>query len=392
MFSDLNNKNSTSKIKRNLPIVGLVVLTVSLLICFGIEQFDNSSKTNENDLLSDLYSNTLKPLFLEEKLTKEDVLNFALYNNLPVDKRENKILVVKNNSVGDEIIEIKKADIKKDTDNYSKFVNIMNLDKRQKNELDSLLEEFKKNITNTIFSDDEQTLAVDARIGLLHRVLRTEIFDFISRIKTKRSVEQLYAERTLESFNEAIEKERNKSVRSYIFFTPDTVIQSEAEFVRGKTSQPVNKNESSVFMPVLKVVSESDATKEEKGFSFNMDSNAIKVVLSDDFLKSLDIENYNELKSVLDSSSTQFEISIGLPDENGIKLSITGTSPDSAKEYRYEFNLEDFGDMINNAVDIPSQSSVVDWVEFGANMSSLAVKLQELEYDSSDTIDTLEYK
>jgi len=392
MFSDLNNKNSTSKIKRNLPIVGLVVLTVSLLICFGIEQFDNSSKTNENDLLSDLYSNTLKPLFLEEKLTKEDVLNFALYNNLPVDKRENKILEVKNNSVGDEIIEIKKADIKKDTDNYSKFVNIMNLDKRQKNELDSLLEEFKKNITNTIFSDDEQTLAVDARIGLLHRVLRTEIFDFISRIKTKRSVEQLYAERTLESFNEAIEKERNKSVRSYIFFTPDTVIQSEAEFVRGKTSQPVNKNESSVFMPVLKVVSESDATKEEKGFSFNMDSNAIKVVLSDDFLKSLDIENYNELKSVLDSSSTQFEISIGLPDENGIKLSITGTNPDSAKEYRYEFNLEDFGDMINNAVDIPSQSSVVDWVEFGANMSSLAVKLQELEYDSSDTIDTLEYK
>jgi hypothetical protein len=106
----------------------------------------------------------------------------------------------------------------------------------------------------------------------------------------------------------------------------------------------------------------------------------------------LDIENYNELKSVLDSSSTQFEISIGLPDENGIKLSITGTSPDSAKEYRYEFNLEDFGDMINNAVDIPSQSSIVDWVEFGANMSSLAVKLQELEYDSSETIDTLEYK
>ena len=266
MFSDLNNKNSTSKIKRNLPIVGLVILTVSLLICFGIEQFDNSSKTNENDLLSDLYSNTLKPLFLEEKLTKEDVLNFALYNNLPVDKRENKILEVKNNSVGDEIIEIKKADIKKDTDNYSKFVNIMNLDKRQKNELDSLLEEFKKNITNTIFSDDEQTLAVDARIGLLHRVLRTEIFDFISRIKTKRSVEQLYAEGTLESFNEAIEKERNKSVRSYIFFTPDTVIQSEAEFVRGKTSQPVNKNEPSVFMPVLKVVSERDATKEEKEF------------------------------------------------------------------------------------------------------------------------------
>ncbi|NOX66197.1 MAG: hypothetical protein GXO85_10520 [Chlorobi bacterium] len=393
MSFDSNNNENTSGIKKYLPIGGLIILTISLMIYFGIDQFSRSSETNQNNLLSDLYSRTLKPIFVNEKLTKEDVLNFALYNNLPIDKKENKILEVKNDSSGNEVIEVRKTEIKGNTDNYSKFVDKMELNGKQKNELDSLLEEFKQNITNTIFSDDHKTLAVDTRIGLLHQVLRTEISDFISRVKAKENVASIFTESTLENFNKVIENERNKSVRNYIFFTPDTVIHSDAEFVRGKSSQPVNKEEPSVFLPVLKVIPESDKNesiaKEENGFSFKIDSNVVKVILTENFLKDLDIENYNELKSVLDSSSNKFEISIGLPSKKGMHISISGSNPDSADEFRYEFNLEDFGNVINNAVDIPSQSSVEDWVEFGAKMGSLAVKLQELELDS---LDSVEYK
>jgi len=393
MSFDSNNNENISGIKKYLPMGGLIILTISLMIYFGIEQFNKSSETSQNNLLNDLYSKTLKPIFVDEKLTKEDVLNFALYNNLPVDKKENKILEVKNDSSGSDVIEIRKTEIKGNTDNYSRFVDKMGLNDKQKNELDSLLEEFKQNITNTIFSDDHKTLAVDARIGLLHQVLRTEIFDFISRAKAKENVASLYTERTLENFNKIIENEKNKSVRNYIFFTHDTVIQSDAEFVRGKSSQQVNKEEPSVFLPMLKVIPESDKNesiaKEENGFSFKIDSNVVKVILTENFLKDLDIENYNELKSVLDSSSNKFEISIGLPSKKGMHISISGSNPDSADEFRYEFNLEDFGNVINNAVDIPSQSSVEDWVEFGAKMGSLAVKLQELELDS---LDSIEYK
>ncbi|VAX27009.1 hypothetical protein MNBD_IGNAVI01-20, partial [hydrothermal vent metagenome] len=297
MSFDSNSNENISGIKKYLPIGGLLILTISLMIYFGIEQFNNSSKTDQNSLINDLYSKTLKPIFSDKKLTKEDVLNFALYNNLPIDKKENKILEVKNDSSGNEVIEVRKTEIKENTDNYSKFVDKMELNDKQKNELDSLLEEFKQNITNTIFSDDHKTLAVDARIGLLHQVLRTEIFDFILRAKANENVANIFTESTLENFNRVIENEKNKSVRNYIFFTPDTVIQSDAEFFRGKSSQPVNKEEPSVFLPVLKVIPESDKNvgivKKENGFSFNIDSNVVKVVLTESFLKDLDIENYD---------------------------------------------------------------------------------------------------
>lgn len=386
MSLNSNNDKNNSNIKKYLPILSLTILTISLLVYFGLEQFDSSSETNKNNLLSELYSKTLKPIFINEQLTKEDVLNFALYNNLPVDKKENKILEVRDDPSGNEIIEIRKASIKKSTDNYSKFIKKMELDGKQKNELDSLLEEFKRNITNTIFSDDQKTLAVDARIGLLHRVLRTEIFDFISRVKVKENVAQVYTERTLANFNKVIDTERNRSVRNYIFFSPDTVIQSEAEFVRGKSTQPLNKEEPSVFMPALKLIRENDNSKntasKENGFNFKIDSNVIKVVLTENFLKDLEIDNYSELKSVLDSSSNSFEVSIGIPDENSMKLTISGSNPDSSNEFHYEFNLDDLGELITGSVQIPSNPQIEDWIEFGIKMDSLAIKLQELNFDT----------
>ncbi len=390
MSPDSNNDKNNSSIKKYLPILSLTILTISLLIYFGLEQFDKSTETNKNNLLSDLYSKTLKPIFASKQLTKEDVLNFALYNNLPIDKKENKILEVKDDPSGNEVIEVRKASIKKSTDNYSKFIKKMELNGKQKNELDSLLEEFKQTITNTIFSDDQKTLAVDARIGLLHRILRTEIFDFISRVKVRENVVQVYTERTLANFNKIIAKERNKSVRNYIFFTPDTVIQSEAEFVRGKSSQPLNKEEPSIFMPVLNVIRENgngkDIVKKENGFNFKIDSNFIKVILTDDFLEDLDIDNYTELKSVLDTSSSRFEFSIGVPDEESMKLSISASNPDSNDEFHYEFNLNDLGELINSSVQIPSNSQIEDWVEFGIGMDSLAIRLHELSFDTLDSI------
>ena len=388
MSPDSNNKKTNSSIKKYLPILSLTILTISLLIYFGLEQFDKSAETNKNNLLSDLYSKTLKPIFTSEQLTKEDVLNFALYNNLPVDKKENKILEVKDDLSGNEVIEIRKASIKENTDNYSKFVEKMQLNVDQKKELDELLEEFKQNITSTIFSDDQKTLAVDSRIGLLHRILRTEIFDFISRINAKENVDLVYTESTLKNFNRIIEKEKSKSIRSYILFTPDTVLQSKAEFLRAEPHLPIGKGES-LAPPIIKIIQNKEIVQNENDLTFKIDSNFIKVFLTDDFLKDLEIDNYTELKSVLDSSSNKFEFSIGVPDEESMKLSISTSIPDSIEEFHYEFNLNDFEEFISSSMQIPTNSQIEDWIEFGIKMDSLAIKLHELHLD---TLDNIEYE
>lgn len=225
-----SKKNSATHIFNYLPIIGISILTILLLIYFGSEQFDAPIHPKQNNFLSDLYAKTLKPIFSEEKLSKEDVLNFALYNNLPVDKQENKIIEIRENEIGSEVIEVRRAEIKESTDNYNKFVQKMELNDEQVKELDSILESFKDNISNTIFSDDASTLAVDSRIGLLHRILRTEILAFTTRVKSKKGIQYASAERPLDRFNRVIEKEKDKAVRDYIIFTPDTVLHSDAEF------------------------------------------------------------------------------------------------------------------------------------------------------------------
>lgn len=388
MSPDSNNDRNNSSIIKYLPIFSLAVLTISLLVYFAFEQFDKSTEINKSNLLSDLYSKTLKPIFTNEQLTKEDVLNFALYNNLPVDKEENKILEVKDDVSGNEVIEIRKTIIEDNTDNYTKFIEKMKLNVDQQDELDELLEDFKQNITNTIFSDDQKTLAVDSRIGLLHRILRTEIYDFISRINAKENIEQLYAESTLKNFNRIIEEEKNKSIRSYILFTPDTVLQSHAEFLSVKPNPP-NEKDDPIAPHVIKVIQSNKLVLEENDLALKKDSNFINVVLTDDFLKELEIDNYLELKSVLDTSSNRFEISFGLPDEKILSLSRSAENTDSNEEFHYEFNLNDFQEFISTSVNTPANSHIEDWIEFGIKMDSLAMKLHEYHLD---TLDNIEYE
>ncbi len=304
-----------------------------------------------------------------------------MYNNLPINENENKILEITDNSTGGEVINIRTANIKGDTDNYTKFIQKMQLNNEQRGELDSLLESFKQNLTNTIFSDDEKTLAVDSRIGLLHRILRTEIFDFMNRVKVKEKIDLAFTERTLENYNKIIENEKNKAVRNYIVFTPDTVLQSNAEFLRLRNKKSDVPEE--LDKHVIKVIKSDKAmTTQENNFTYRIDSNLVNVVLTEDFFRDLDIDEYDELKDVLDSSSNRFKISIGLPSEDEMTFRISTSGSDSSKEFHYELNLNDLGSMVSDYKKTSSNPSFEDWAEFGIKMDSLAIKMSEFEIDT----------
>jgi len=393
MSASSNSNNPLSKIKKYLPLFSLILLTVSLLIYFGFEQVDKSVKQTENNLIGDLYSKTLKPLFSNEQITKEDVLNFALYNNLPVNKEENKILQIKDNPSGSEIIEVRKSGIKENTDNYSKFVKKMELNNNQVDELDSLLESFKENITNTIFSDDNKTIAIDSRIGLLHRILRTEIFDFISRVKTKNDFQIAHTESSLRNFNRIIENEKSKSIRNYIFITPDTVLQSDAEFTREDLHREIHKNNLGKS-PIIKIIHKDDeiekrSVNKENKWTYKTDSNLVEVLLTESYFEDLEIEKYDELNTILDSSSNKFNISIGLSNADDMNFSVSTSKTDSIHEIQFEFNLDNLAETITNTIKLPENPSIEDWAEFGIKMDSLALKFQELHLDTLENIEDI---
>mgnify|MGYP000896189243 FL=1 len=95
MTSTNNSVNNDTKDKNNVrvrtTVVGLILLTIGLMIIFK----NNSSNLKDlpDDLIS-FYAKNLKPLFYQTSITEEDIFNFALYQNIPIDKQNNKLLQI----------------------------------------------------------------------------------------------------------------------------------------------------------------------------------------------------------------------------------------------------------------------------------------------------------
>lgn len=144
--------------------------------------------------------------------------------------------------------------------------------------------------------------------------------------------------------------------------------------------------------PVIKAIPSTH--KFEKGYNFpekdityNIDSNSIRVVLDENYFNSLGIDKFKELKTVLDSSSNKFEVSVGIPSEDELRFAISSNLPDSLNSLQFEFNLGDLGNLISKSINMPQNSNPEDWEEFGHKMDSLALKLQEIYVDSLDYMD-----
>ncbi len=89
----------------NIFLVGIVILTITLLISFGVEQSNKNSRDSV-DLVNELYSSTFKPIFASDQIKKSEVLTFALDGNLTLDSNQNKVLKIQNDSSGHEVIGI----------------------------------------------------------------------------------------------------------------------------------------------------------------------------------------------------------------------------------------------------------------------------------------------
>ncbi len=76
------------------------------------------------------------------EITNEDVFNFALYQTLPIDKIENKVLRISEID-GETNYEVIPNSYKESTENYQNFINYMGFSGEQKNKLDSILESYQ---------------------------------------------------------------------------------------------------------------------------------------------------------------------------------------------------------------------------------------------------------
>ncbi len=363
MTSTNNTNTGDNKDKNNVrvksTIVGLILLTIGLMIIFK----NNSSNLEDlpDDVIS-FYSQNLKPLFYQTTITEEDIFNFALYQNIPIDKQNNRLLQIDLNDSQEVELNVKDALIKGNTNNYNKFVRELDLDNIQKKSLDSILLSYKEKIYKTVLVNENNAVAVDPKIVVLREALVYDINNYILQNNLVNSYPILLTKQFEPSANKVFTKvksdiSKNKD-RNFIFFTPDTVVNIECDLPSlSMENKKLNNELVNVRHEISKRRSKTNIyeIKEDQIIVRGNNNNEIIAKVKLPVLKEL-IEKPEISRVKTNKVKTPV---IVMPHEDNI-----GTTS-------FTFNYDEIGDLVEGSLNVISEENAKTWVQFGLKMDSL---------------------
>jgi hypothetical protein len=370
--------NLIDRLSKNIFPISIAILTLTLLFVFGIEQ-SNENSTDKLDVIDKFYSATLKPIFNSESIDKKDVLNFAVEGDLILDSVEKKVLQVSNDSTGREVIGIINIDYLKADDNYTKIIEKLNLEKKQRMELDSILESYLDALSKSIYKDENKVFAVDPQIALLRGSLNQDLSNFImkeKKIKSKIENRENY-------FNQLINERAREGTRDYIVFTPDTVFQREYEFIPNINSTSLN-HEIMVIPRDIEKPDRKFSSFDENKLDFRIDTNFVNVTL-DNLFDSEEFEDIHLFKTFIDSTSDDLKLSFEVLGDSTDNILLKFSYIDSANiKIRYEMNTNDIGNAVTNSIKLFSGKDLDEWIEYGIKMDSISRKAARFKKNKSE--------
>jgi len=355
--------NLLTKLRQNIFATSIIVFTVILLVVFKYQQSQEKSKENV-DFFSQFYSETIKPIFTSKIFEKKDVVNFAVNGNLLLDKDENKVLQLNSDLSGKEIISIKKDGVFNTTDNYQNFVKGFDLDNEQKVEFDSILDNYSKILSQSIYKDDNDFFAVDPNIGKIRAALNKDLSNFIKNIKTEGD-SQNYV------FSNLLRENKKKSTNNYFVFTSDTVLLRQY-----KNFDEMNKNlainQRMLSLQNIDNLNDELPKLDEHDFSVYIDSNLINITLNG-ISNMGKISNDKNFKKNDKGVSFSFKIS----DEEKDKSIINFSYSDGETDAEMEMNSNNVEGAVSNSLKMYSGKNLDEWIEFGIKMDSISKNIEK---------------
>lgn len=358
----------------------LAGLTIILMVLFKVtdehseeivEGFKRGYQEGKN-----YFVDNLNPLFVKNDLSNEDVFNFAVYNNIPVDKENNKILQInEENDKNKEVFELKKAKYQQ-TNNYNRWKNALNINKDEQKVLDSLIGRYKNDIYQSVLFTREDNFIVNPNLNLLNKSIRADILDFAKSVGDK-SNQQHFIESNQRYDN--LKKVLKESVDNFIVFTEDSAFSLKGNIEYNNDYDEFFSKGDSIknfgmylfgdsLEQKLKLIKTRNESSRKDEVSFKISDGSKNKFYGFD-VNSIDnsFNSYFNIKELSD-----------LKDMENLSLALN----EDGKKVKLELNMRALNKIIGNSFKVMSKGDFKDWEKFGLRIDSLANAISKEIEDS----------
>jgi hypothetical protein len=363
------NRSGVSIItKRWIPVGGLIILTVALIIFFKNESIYKIVDEQKNNLV-DYYTKNLKPLFARTPITNEDVYNFAMNNELPLDKNNKQYLKLGDESAQNKYFEFIKNPAAQNNNTFGNFKKSFRLDKYENQKLDSILESYRDKLKKQIFINDNNTVAINSNLWNLNKAIRADLLMFASEAnkeKFKKLYPKFYTVYKDPALQKFVDDAKEAGDSNYIFVTPDSVFSSVYYVDNQKLNKEIeemNKNvkdwekDYKVHIALQNEMFDKQKKVKNQQFRIYIDSNLCRIVIPSISIPPIKIPDMDRLIAGLNETQVKVEnLRERIKSKNkkiaGMNDALTSVPevPENPEKYELNIDLPDLKDLIVTSV------------------------------------------
>lgn len=244
MSAILEEKNNSLMRIKFIPVFSLITALIAIVILSINLNFFNINFNPSNKDHSE-YISSLKPLFNPSEISKEELFNFALYEEIPLNKNENQIIKISYDESGKEYFEIKVSENKIKNNNLSSFLSKLNLNQKDITKIDSLFNKYAIQLSKNILVGKNNSLAINPSVWNLRKAMLSD-FIMLTRQLSPYNFDKLAQSCNLKIPNEALlwgENFDSFQTEKYIVFTNDSIFTSELSLSLNNPSDNNSENQ-----------------------------------------------------------------------------------------------------------------------------------------------------
>lgn len=366
LFAELNSTDQSKfKFKKWSPVFGISLAAVVLMLFLKSNpRFFDRIIEEQKSKLAGLYTENLKPLFVTAGLTNEDIFNFALYRKLPLDKERGQYLVLGSNLDGSDFFEIKTAPRSEQHNDYQKFISALNLNEKQKIQIDSILESYADEMQAQVLVNENNTVAINPKLWNYNKAIFADVMAFAkdaNQVQFAKIAPVEFTKMNKPQFVQIANVVKTASDSDYIFLTPDTIFVEAFKFDK----QKFDKEMRQMKIELKKNLKNTEKQLRQQNFVFNIDSNVIKwknksagaknfeVVFDSNFcrvsmpninidLSDVSFPNLDELEEQIEAATRNIRsFTVSVPGKGNMKqkFEVRVESKDPSYKYKYKIDV-----------------------------------------------------